>query len=156
MIKDIHINLFLFLACLLDIFLAFFIVRNSHKKEHQIVFAFSSLFVGLWTFGILMFRLTTDLRMALFWNREFIVASGLIASTFLHFSLVFTGSRLSNAKRFFLHLPNAFIVIAVFIPNFLIRNVVVRSWGKESLLGYFYPLFALYFSLYIILSYSNP
>lgn len=144
------INFALLLAFMLDIFLAIFIISRSSRKESETVFAISTMCVGFWTLGVLMFRVSNNQAAVIFWNREFIFASGLIASTFFHFSLALTFVRLNNLKRILIHLPNVLILVAVFVPNMLIGGVVYRSWGKESLLGAFYPLFALYFSAYVI------
>lgn len=148
---DQVINFSLALAFLLDFYLAGLIFIKSQKKESNIVFAISTLCVGLWTLGIFMFRVTDDLSVALFWNREFIFTSGLIASTFLHFSLALANFKLTTPKRIAIHLPNLFILFFVFIPNAFIRDIVIREWGKESLLGYLYPAFNVYFSSYIIM-----
>ncbi|MDI6731476.1 MAG: ATP-binding protein [Candidatus Margulisbacteria bacterium] len=150
MIIDFYINLFLFLAIAFDVLLIFLILFKSPKKEIFLTFAASTLSVGMWTLGIVMFRLTDNYSAALFWNREFIFTSGLIASTFLHFSLLLTESRLNIFKRVLLHIPNLFILVAVFMPGPLIKDIVYRSWGKESILGYLYPLFGFYFSAYVI------
>jgi len=150
MTEDQLINASLVLIFFLDIYLASLIMYKSLKKERDIAFAVSTLSVGFWTLGILMFRLTGDSAQALFWNREFIFTAGLIASTFLHFSILLTGGNLNKLGKVSLHLPNLFILILVFVPNMFIKDIVIRPWGKESILGDIYPLFGIYFSVYII------
>ena len=140
----------LFLAFLADLFLVYILLTKASKKESNYSFAFATMSVGFWTLGILFFRLSPNLKTALFWNREFIFASGLIASNFLQFSLVLTGVKMKNFQKVLIHVPNIFILIGVFMPNILIKGIVVRDWGKESILGNLYILFAIYFSTYII------
>jgi len=149
---DIIINFFLGLAFILDMYLSWLIFTKGQKKEGNSAFAISTLCVGLWTLGILMFRITDDLALALFWNREFIFTSGLIASTFLHFALTISDSKFDLIKKIAIHSPNILILFFVFVPDAFIKDIVIRSWGKESILGYLYPAFNVYFSSYVIIA----
>ena len=148
--EDLIINIFLFLAFLGDITLTCLIFAKASKKESNTAFGLSSLSVGMWTLGVLLFRLTNNLDAALLLNREYIFASGLIASTFLHFAYLFTGRNLNPWQKTLLHIPNLLILIGVFVPDALIRTIIVRDWGKESILGGYYWLFGIYFSAYVL------
>jgi hypothetical protein len=150
--NEILINAILFLSFLLDVALSMFILIKSQRKESDYAFIVTALSIGMWTLGILMFRVTKINEYAWMWNREFIVSSGVIASSFLHFTLCINDVRLSNAKKMMLHAPNLFILVGVFMPNMFIRNIVINSWGKESILGYLYPLFGCYFTAYVTYS----
>lgn len=151
MTSNTLINIFLFIAFAFDVILAYILLFRAPLKESTRIFGYSTLSVGLWTLGIFMFGISENTTLSLFWNREFIFTSGFIASTFLHFSLVLTGYKLNNFKKIALHLPNLLILVGVFIPDAFIREIIVRSWGKESILGYLYPLFAIYFSSYVLI-----
>jgi len=147
---NLIINLALILALALDIFLGFFLIVKSNKNESTFICGIISFCVALWTIGILMFRLTSNIDSAIFWNREFIFTASLIATTFLHFSLAFSGRKLRKSIRVMLYVPNLLILFAVFMPNAFIQEIVIRDWGKESILGYCYPYYGIFWTVYAI------
>jgi len=108
-----------------------------------------ALWVGLWSLGIAIFRATTDYRVLLFWNREFILTAALIASSFLHFSFVFQVTKiekkLKHWQRFLIYLPNLVILWGVLTPGVLIADIKIKDWGNESVLGWAYIYYGIYF-----------
>lgn len=152
---NIIINTFLFLACMADFVLGFIVIKKGKDKESSIVFGVTCICVALWTLGIAAFRLINNLSTALFWNREFIFTAGIIPTTFLHFSFAFTNRNISFIKKALIYLPNIIILISIFLPNVLIKNIIIQPWGKESILGYGYPLYGLFFTLFMAAVYFN-
>ncbi|MFW6135113.1 MAG: ATP-binding protein [Elusimicrobiota bacterium] len=143
------INTLLILAAVGDFLLGVILIIKGKKEESTFAFAEFCLWVGLWTLGIYMFRVSESLKSALFWNREFIFTAGMIAVSFLHFSLMFTNKQVSTVKKFILYLPSVLILWGVFTPDVFIENIVVRNWGKESILGFGYWFYGLFFVSYM-------
>jgi len=88
--SELLINILLFFAFVLDFWLAFLILAKKNKAESDMAFICISISIGLWTIGILLFRIVDNMALALILNREFIIASGWIASSFLHFAVTLT------------------------------------------------------------------
>ena len=148
------INLLLVMAFIFDIGLAIVcVVRGGKKHNSTLVFAISSLFVGMWTLGILMFRVVQDLDSALFWNREYIFTSGLIASTFLHFSLEYTEKKIQKIIKYLIYFPSVIILYFLLFSDAFIKDIVLNNWGKESMLGDYYSIFGLFFVVYMVISF---
>ena len=152
--KNILINVGLILA-FFSVFLLFLVtIFNSKNRRETLAFSFTCLSVSLWTLGIAMFRLTDNLKTALFWNREFIFTAGMIPSTFFHFAYVFsTKKKLKFYKKLFIYFPSCLILILVFSKNVFIRDILIKDWGKESILGFLYPYYGIYFTGYMTLSF---
>jgi len=140
-------NIFLILACVLDFTLAFFVYFSNRKKQLNIVYGSMAIWTGLWTLGIALFRYSSNYDFQLFWNREFILMSAIIASSFLHFSFIFSNKEinLKNWKILLMYLPNLLVLWAVLTPGVMIKNIITRDWGNESILGWGYIYFGIYF-----------
>ncbi len=150
-------NIILIAVVVFDIILSVLIISKNYRNESNISYSIFVLWVILWTLGIAMFRQASDTENLLFWNREFIVAAGLIASGLLHFSFVFPhpSVKLTTLKRFLIYLPNIFVFLAVMAPGILIKDIVIRSWGNESILGWGYIYYGVYFSAFSIWAFVN-
>lgn len=150
-------NIILIVLCFFDLFLGILIIKRRPNDEKNISYSLFVLWIISWTIGIAMFRYLNNLNGLLFWNRFFILAAALIGSGLLHFSFVFpyTTIKLTFLKRFFIYFPNIFILWAVLTPNVLIKNIVVRPWGNESILGDGYLYYGIYFSVISIWAIIN-
>jgi len=128
---------------------AFFL--NLKKVSNRSLIAIS-YFSFAWTAAILAFRLCpyTYYQVLLGFNRLFIVAAAGIATSFLHFSLTFPQTRSKKWGIWLIHLPILITAVIVFIPRALISEIVLQSWGKESHLGYLYPIYGLFIVLYFL------
>lgn len=141
-------NIVLFLCAILDLILGYIIVSKKYKSESNIAFGLFVVWVVLWTGGIAMFRLSSNFETMLLWNRVFILASGLIASSFLHFTYIYPfKERLSIWKTALIYLPNLIILWAVMEPGAMIKDIIIRDWGNESILGWGYIYFGAYFGI---------
>lgn len=142
-------DIILFLAFILDFALAFFVYQNNRRKELNVVYALMAIWTGLWSLGIAMFRISQEYKTQLLWNQEFILAAAFIASSFLHFSFVFSDQevKLKNWQRFIIYIPNLLVLLAILIPGVMIENIKIRSWGNESILGWGYIYYGLYFGI---------
>ena len=145
-------NIILFLVVVINLILGLFIFLKSIKRDEYVwVYFLLVLWASSWAFGIAMFRLSVEPFWMWFWNVEFIIAASLIASSLVHFSLVFHKKGLSLFQKFLIYSPNLVIVYAALTPGVLIKDIVVQSWGNESILGWGYIYFGLYFIIYVFL-----
>ncbi|OGY44965.1 MAG: hypothetical protein A2744_01520 [Candidatus Buchananbacteria bacterium RIFCSPHIGHO2_01_FULL_44_11] len=142
-------DILLLLAFILDFALAFFVYRNNRRKELNIVYALMAIWTGLWSLGIAIFRVSQEYQTQLFWNQEFILTAAFIASSFLHFSFIFSDQevKLKNWQRFLIYVPNLLVLLAIVIPGVMIKDIKIRSWGNESILGWGYIYYGLYFGI---------
>ncbi len=150
-------DVLLIFAFIADLVLAFIVVKSNYKKESNISYSLVAVLVGLWSLGIAGFRASNNYQVQLFWNQEFILAAALIGSSFFHFSLVFSDpeNKLKNWQRLLIYLPNILIVWAVMTPGILIQDIKIRDWGNESILGWGYIYYGIYFSTLWLLSAYN-
>ena len=129
----------------------------SHQKSSETNLSYSLLATGIscWSFGLGFFKLTETISRAYIWNIVFIIAAGFIASSFLHFTLLFPSQdkRLKRSTKILLYLPNLIVIIMAITPGVMIKRIVHHSWGKESIAGWGYWLYALYFTVFMSIGY---
>ncbi|MFA5029922.1 MAG: ATP-binding protein [Patescibacteria group bacterium] len=142
-------NIILFIVSVLDIIVALVIFIHNPKKVMNIAYSLTAVWAGLWGFGIAMFRMSTIHLEQLVWNQFFIFVAALVGSGFLHFSLVFgdKAAKLDLRRFILVYAPNLIVLWAVLTPGVMIKDIVVRSWGNESILGWGYIYYGLYFAL---------
>ena len=143
------IDILLLISFALDILLAYIILFKSSRHESDYAFAGTAMSIGLWTLGIMLFRMVGNLNVAWLMNSGYILASSFIASTFLHFSFLYSDIKLNNVQKALIYLPNLIILVLLMFPNTFISGIYVRHWGKESILGTLYPLFGIYFISFV-------
>jgi len=139
----------LFLVSAVDIVMCLIIFVHNPRSAVNVAFSLTALWAALWGFGLAMFRLSSDFSSQLFWNREFILTAALIGSSFLHFSFVFGKNdtlKLNWKKLFLIYCPNIIIFLTVITPGVLIKDILVRDWGNESILGWGYIYYGIYFT----------
>lgn len=139
----------LLLSFLSYLIIGLFLVIKNRTSRSNILLACISFSSAMWTLGILLFRTIPYDYAALYClNLLFIVSSGVIASSFLHFSIIFSlrDYRLTRIQSWLIHLPNVLILIAGMFPDVFIRDLIQQTWGRESILGWGY----VYFGIYIV------
>ncbi|MFH1509907.1 MAG: ATP-binding protein [Candidatus Nealsonbacteria bacterium] len=150
-------NIILITLASIDLFLGALIISGDHKTESNITYTIFVLAVVMWTIGIAFFRETNDYESLLLWNRVFVFAASIIAGSLLHFSLIFpyAKTKLTLFKKILIYLPSVLVFFAVITPGILIKDIVIRPWGNESILGWGYIYFGFYFSIFSIWSFLN-
>lgn len=135
-----------------DLTLAAIVFLKSPNRKEKLPFSMLTLCVASWTFGIFMFRIV-PIQYSYPWNQMFIISAGLIPPTFLHFTLIFLKKTVRPSSLFLIYLPSAATVLGTFHRGVLIKEIIQRDWGKESLLGEFYPHFGIYFVIFMTFSF---
>jgi len=150
-------NTTLLVASFISLILAILILSKNYKKEANVAYFLFVVWTFLWGIGIAMFRFENEISRMFFWNREFIIAASLIANGLLHLSFVFPEKKDSFGwvKRILIYFPSILVAIGVFIPNLFIKDIIVQSWGNESILGSGYWFYGLYFSIFSIWTLIN-
>lgn len=124
--------------------LALLIVLMISGKRHiaRRPFAFFLVFMAFWAFSILMMRLSTDMKLALIWEKIVFVAILSASMFFYWFTLSLTGAR---PKKYFLYpLSIAYISTLALIPTGLIVSGMQMMWyGKAPVIGPLFPLYVL-------------
>lgn len=153
-------DVILIIAGVLDLTLGTLILIRNRKSHMHLSFAFFSFCLAGWALGVAFFRITQDLSWALFWAKEYYIAASFIAATLLYFAHVFPEGKPPTRKWTVLILaPSILHAVVLAMPGYLTKRVVMRTWGKEVILGmpeyllytiYFLPFF--YGALYILWS----
>lgn len=141
-------------ALLANTILGLIVVSRASSREVRFSFGYLIVSIDLWTLGLLVFRNVPTVSDALFWNQLFIWSAGFIAASFLHFCVIFPYTRkpLSVYAKIAIYIPALVVLYLSYQPGVFIQNIVDRSWGRESILGPGYIFFAIYFSIYILVS----
>jgi signal transduction histidine kinase len=142
----------LFIPALFDYLLALLVILKNINRE-KFIFSLYCMFVGTWTLSIAFFGIVS-LDKAFFWNKLFILSAGFLPATLLHFTYLFIKEKLTITKYIVIYLPILLITFQViYSPTFYIENIVLREWGKESILGVFYFPYGIYFVSYAAFSF---
>lgn len=147
-------NIILYILVFVDFWFGFTVLMKSKKSTANQSYAFFVLWIVLWTLGIAMFRASSNLNLLLFWNRLYIIAAIMIAASLLHFSLVFPYKRykIRIYHLIAIYSPVIIVIFATMMPGVLIKNIFIRDWGNESILGWGYIYYGIYFSILSILA----
>ena len=111
----------------------FFINRNAKLNR---LFLATMIFNSYWAFCLFMMSQSTTLEGALFWQKVLCFWPFLMA-TMLHFTLVYTESRLLKNKFVYvaLYFPALFFsLIDLTIPNVISTTPVLKFWGYQNTL----------------------
>jgi len=137
---------------IVEIVLALFILLKNPKKEINISYSLFMAFVALWAFCIAIFRTVDNLDTAYLWSQIDYVAASLIASSFLFFAWVFPyrTKQLKFINYLIVIAPTVIIAIILFTTDILTKELIVRDWGRDVILGDFYSIYSMYFIGYWI------
>lgn len=150
---NILITFFLFFAFIAYFLLSIVLFYRSKNHVGNTELGLISFFSAIWTAAILCFLSIPNLSVSnlLLLNQTFIMASGLIAASFLQFSFKITSRKKPKKKLlFFVYLPCLMTLFAVLIPGILIENITIQPWGRESILGWGYPYFGIFIVSYFL------
>lgn len=134
------------------------IIRGEENGSNKI-FSLFILSISLWSFGLLLFRLTDSLDLALSYTRFYYVAAAAIPTFFLHFSYIFpTKKPLTIYKRVLLYLPLSVITIGLIVnPHFILNSVyfIDESTKSAKINTINYVAYTIYFISFLAIAYTN-
>lgn len=114
------------------------------------------LFTALWSLGLACFGLTRNIFGALQFVRMYYIAAMLIAPSFLYFCIVFPYPTfvISVKKITRLFFPSLILVMALFVPDFMIGKLTISDRGSIVNLNFGYYIYSIVFIAYIILGFT--
>lgn len=152
------ISIILTIVSLITAGLSLFIIRGERNDSNK-VFSLFILSISLWSFGLLMFRLTDSMESALNYSRFYYVAAAAIPLFFLHFTYTFPRKiKITLRQRLFVDLPFFLIVLGIVTdPHFILRSVSLLDDGVKSatVSAFGYSLYTIYFIATLIFGYFN-
>jgi len=145
------INIFLALSALSNLFLFFILLSKTKKTAENLIYIFNVFFIILWCFSMILFRIFDShiFLSLLYFTPTF------IASTFLHFSFLFSLSEtkeevLNRSRKITFSLFYFFNVVVAYLV-FFTDKVVVTSYINDGqrviVFGDYYILYVIYFFL---------
>jgi len=144
------INIILTLVATFNLGLGFYIYLQQRKNPVNISFSLLAVSNFFWIVGMIGFRWTTTHLSSLWWVRFLYFFPLFIAANFLYFSFTFRskGKGLSLARKILLYLPPTIVGILVFVPQFVIKDIVLVTSGEKPIL--FGPGYIIYFVYYFV------
>ena len=152
------ISIILSIVSLITAGLSLFIIRGKQHDSNKI-FALFILSISLWSFGLLLFRLTRSLDLALHISRFYYIVAAAIPTFFLHFSILFPEKKKQNSiLKACLYAPLFIITIGLIInPNLILTDVYFLNDGVKSatlnLVNYL--IYSFYFCILLVIAYVN-
>lgn len=138
--------------------LSLFIIRGEYNDQNK-TFSLFILSIGLWSFGLMLFRITNSLDLSLDITRFYYISAACIPLFFLRFSNVFPSqAKPSKIKRFLVYLPSIIITVGlILVPNLIISDVFFSKTGVKlahvNTVNYY--IYTIYFITYLLIAYKN-
>jgi len=146
-IKDIF-SLLLSFACFV---LALIIFFRGKRNKANISFGLFALCATIWPLAITMFRLSTTVEVALFWDRIIYLSPIFVAPSFLAFARFFHGRKeYSKILSILIFIVPILILIPILLfTNSWIKEIQLNQEGNKAILGPAYLIWAVWFASYM-------
>lgn len=131
---------------------------RNRKNSVNISFAIFALGGSLWAFNIAMFRMSTSISSAWFWDKAIYIVGNLPAAAFLYFSFVFPKKEkpLAWLVKIGITLPVfIFSYFILFTKGLFIKDVILTTDGNSATLGLVYLVWVAWFGLFMGLALAN-
>lgn len=147
------IELLLFLIAGINFFLASLFLSKGFKNLTNLFFALFIFGAAIWPLSITLFMLSDSLAAAYFWDKVIYSSGTLVPVSFLLFSYLFTKKKFPSklSSLIYLIIPLAFS-LSLYTSELFIEKISISSLTKSVSLGPVYPLWMLYFSVYMAIS----
>ncbi len=142
-------TLILFSAFLLNLFLAFVVLKNGPKRHLNLSLFTIIIGVAIWNFATFMFWQT---NYPLFWARLMFLGPILIPSSFLYFSFLFSEKEKPFGIWHILAIFSPWLLFLPMIPTDIIVKSV-NSFDREVAYGIGNSIFAIYFVSFVIVGF---
>ncbi len=150
-------NLILFIVGFLNLILGLLVFLKNKKDKINIYYGLTALTTAGWSLGLVIFRLVSDLNIAMLSAKFYYISAALIGASFLSFSFVFPfiKEKPKAVHNFLFYIFTGFVLFISIWPTIMIKEIVVRGWGKEAILTKFYYIYAIYFIICMIGAFGN-
>lgn len=141
-------------SLLLAIFLGVLVLKRNGGNRTNVIFFGLTISLAFWTSSLLVTDTTGSIDTALLFGRLSLVGPIFIPYFILQFSHYFpySNTHWSRNKHIVILLP--VVALLVFVPtNENIKNVILHSWGAETIPGSLYYFYIAYFIVYSVFAY---
>jgi len=120
-----------------NVALSVFIHRRDREGQRNYYFALFTIFLAFWAVALVEYSITADTLVSLYFMKASYVAALIIGVSFYFFSIVYPeGGRAGIIHEVTIFsLTLTFIALLLIFPDFLTKEIVPHTWGKETLLG---------------------
>ena len=136
-------------ACI-DLFFGAFVYFYNWRARANRSFALLIFCTAVWTLCIYMFANSRDYNSALIWSRLAAASILLVPALFAYFSRVFPREEEPKLRDKIWMFAPAAILGALSFSDLLVKDVILRNWGFELVLGNGFFLYALYVTINFI------
>ncbi len=144
------ISIALFITVFLNLILGLLIYFRGREKRVNVIYSLNVIAIVGWTLAMIIYRLV-GIETSLFWCLVLYISPTFIASSFLYFTYIFPtqSKKMSSYKKWLIFLGNFIIIILVLIPDFIIKEVIVKSGSEKVIVfGSGYVIYVIYTALY--------
>ncbi len=150
-------NIALLIIATIAFVLSIFIYTKNRKNEVNTSFGLLTLCGAVWAFNIAMFRMSTEIKDAWFWDRMIYVFGTVFAPSFLYFSEAFPFRKriLPVAWKFLIFSSCVIFFFFLLFTDLFIESISITSQGNEVNLGLVYLVWVLWFFVFMGWSFTN-
>lgn len=145
------------LFIMVGIFLAFSLIIyfKGQRRLSVKVFNIFVISLALWAFGLAMFYISTDLKIALFWMDVLYLAGSLIPAAFLLFSFVFPFEKftISRINQVLIFVPNMILFVLFFFTPIIVKQIAIVNGIKRVIYGQGHILWDIQFDIIFVWSF---
>ena len=139
-----------FYVLLANFSLGLFVLLQNWRSSINRTFSFITLLTAFWILSIFILFRSREMAQYIFWGKMAFAAPSLIPSTFLYFTRVFPkrDRPLVTIEKFLLIIPALFFLLLT-PTNAILKDVFVEAGRVNPVVGWAYPLFIIYFVIYM-------
>jgi len=139
-----------FYVVIANLTLGHFVSFQNPKNKINQSFFFITIGIALWTIGVYMFWNLPNIHLALLGGQIAFLGASLLPSFLLLFALVFPKELKPISKLQWLLIGTPVILFPILIfSNLILKEVVSINGGVQRVYGPAYPLFSIYYLVYL-------
>ena len=124
------------------------IIVYSYNRRSRINIAYSFLvfFTGAMIVSSAVFFESQQLFIALLGAKFIYISTFLLMISLVYFSIYFPFEKpkLSSLQRFLIPVPGILLSALTLFSDLMVKDSIIRPWGREAVFGPIFPLFAIY------------
>ncbi len=141
------------MIALINLVFAVIIFRRRKGRRYNVCYTLVVLFLFIWTFAHAIFHSDALVSNARLWVNIIYFSGAMIPTFFLMFAILFhTARRLSWGNIIVLLEPALLIGYLLFFTNAIVVEVIAN---QAFVLGPWYPLFVIHFTVYMLIAFYN-
>ncbi|MFH0818882.1 MAG: ATP-binding protein [Patescibacteria group bacterium] len=151
------ISLILLVLTVIGLYITTVIFLNNKTNPVNVSFSFITLSASIWPFAIFMFRMSTTVSEALFWDRIIYLGGSIFPCAFLFFSKIFPNykNKVSPIIKNIIFLSFIIIALSLFMGNSFIDKILLNNFGNGVNLSLAYYIWSVWFGVFIAWGFIN-